>query len=88
MMDDLLNRVKQSTGLSHEQAQGAVNEAIGFLKEKLPAPLAHGLDSLLHTGSAAASQAAGAAGQAAGVAHGLVEKAEAALGNMLGTKKS
>jgi Bacterial nucleoid DNA-binding protein len=45
MMDELLSRVTERTGLSPEQAKSAVETVLGFLKEKLPAPLATGLSA-------------------------------------------
>ena len=45
MMDERPNRVTEKTGLSQDQANVAVESVIGFLKEKLPAPIASGLDS-------------------------------------------
>ncbi len=51
MLNDLTNRVTAQTGLSHEQAQSAVNSVLGFLKEKLPAPIVEmAIDPIL-TGS-------------------------------------
>jgi hypothetical protein len=51
MMDELLNRVTEKTGLSPDQAKAAVESVIGFLKEKLPAPLAGELESLVGGGA-------------------------------------
>jgi hypothetical protein len=70
MMDELINRVTAKTGLSPDQAKAAVEAVVGFLKEKLPAPLASGLDSLV--------------GRAEGSGEGLTSKASAALGNLFG----
>jgi hypothetical protein len=47
MMDELVNEVALKTGLSQDQARAAVDSAVGFLKSKLPAPLASGLESML-----------------------------------------
>ena len=71
MMDELLSRVTERTGLSPEQAKSAVDSVLGFLKEKLPAPLASGLTSLV----------GGEGGGAAG-GEGLASKASAAVGNL------
>ena len=76
MMDELLNRVTEKTGLSPDQAKSAVESVLGFLKEKLPAPLASGLDSLVGGGESSAE----ASGE------GLMGKASAALGNLFGKK--
>jgi len=77
MMDELINRVTAKTGLSPDQAQAAVNTVLGFLKEKLPAPLASGLDSLIGGGE-------GSGGE--GSSEGLASKATSALGNLFGKK--
>ena len=76
MMDELINRVTAKTGLSPDQAQAAVNTVLGFLKEKLPAPLASGLDSLVGGGE----------GSGEGSNEGLASKATSALGNLFGKK--
>ena len=46
-MDELINLVAQKTGISNEQARMAVDTVVGFLKNKLPAPMAGQLDSVL-----------------------------------------
>jgi hypothetical protein len=74
MMDELINRVTEKTGLSPDQAQAAVNTVLGFLKERLPAPLASGLDSLV-----GGTEGSGEAGN-----EGLASTATAALGNLFG----
>ncbi|MEO7145887.1 MAG: hypothetical protein ABI165_20530 [Bryobacteraceae bacterium] len=72
MMDELVNTVTQKTGLSPDQAQSAVDSVLEFLKQRLPAPLASHLDSLI-------------SGQPGG-GEGLASKAGAALGNLFGGK--
>lgn len=52
MMDELVQRLSQKTGLSPDKAQEVVNFVLSHLKEKLPAPLASSLDSYLAGGSA------------------------------------
>ena len=71
MMDELLKRVSEKTGLGPDQSKAAVESVLGFLKEKLPAPLAASLDSVI---------GGGAGGE------GLTGKASAALGNLFGSK--
>ena len=44
-MDELIKRVSEKTGISEEQARSAVTTVLGFLKEKLPAPLAGQIDN-------------------------------------------
>jgi len=46
-MKELINVIVQKTGISEENAQKAVQVMLGFLKTKLPAPLAGQLDSFL-----------------------------------------
>jgi hypothetical protein len=46
-MDELVKRITEKTGISEEQARSAVKTVAGFLKEKLPAPLAGQVDNVL-----------------------------------------
>ena len=62
-MDELIRLVSKKTGVSAEIAKTAVETVIGFLKNKLPAPIAGQLDSVLG--------GTGAANGAASVAKGL-----------------
>jgi hypothetical protein len=48
-MKELINIIVQKTGISQENAQEAVQVTLGFLKTKLPTPLASQLDSFLST---------------------------------------
>ena len=48
-MKELINIIVQKTGISEENAQKAVQVTLGFLKTKLPTPLAAQLDSFLST---------------------------------------
>ena len=50
-MDELVKVVVQKTGLPEAQAKQAVMAVIGFLKEKLPAPIAAQVDALLAGGA-------------------------------------
>jgi hypothetical protein len=75
MMDELVQKLSQKTGLSPEKAQEVVNVVVSHLKEKLPEPLAKGLDSYLAGGS--------------GETGSLADKAKAVaagLGSMFGKK--
>ncbi len=49
-MNELTNLVLQKTGLSEEMAKTAVETVIGFLKEKLPSPIAGQIENLLSEG--------------------------------------
>lgn len=46
-MEDLLKTVQEKTGLDVSQAQGAIEAVLGFLKDKLPEPIAGQLDNLI-----------------------------------------
>lgn len=46
-MDELIKRITEKTGISEDQARGAINTVTGFLKEKLPAPIAGQVDSVI-----------------------------------------
>ena len=46
-MKELIDVIVQKTGISEENAQKAVQVTLGFLKTKLPAPVAAQLDSFL-----------------------------------------
>jgi len=69
-MDELVKLVSQKTGLSEELSRRAVEVVIGYLKTRLPAPLAGQIDALLG--------GAGAAGDLGSLVQGL--------GGMLGQK--
>ncbi len=47
MMAELVQKISDKTGLSPEKSQEVVNVVVTHLKERLPAPLASGLDSIL-----------------------------------------
>jgi hypothetical protein len=49
-MDELIKRITEKTGISEDQARSAVNMVAGFLKEKLPAPLAGQVENVLSGG--------------------------------------
>lgn len=77
-MDELINQVAQRTGLAPDKARAAVDTVLGFLKNKLPAPIASQLDGAL------SGQAAG--GAASGMAGGVADAVQGGLGGMLGQK--
>ena len=49
-MDELIKRITEKTGISEDQARSAINTVSGFLKEKLPAPIAGQIDNVLGGG--------------------------------------
>jgi len=57
-MDELIKRITEKTGISEDQARSAVNMVAGFLKERLPAPLAGQIDNVL-SGAGGASDMLG-----------------------------
>ncbi len=75
-MEELVRQVAERTGISEAQAQTAVNTVLGFLKGRLPEPLAGQLDSFLGGGAAGVGGAAGGVGDVLG-----------GLGGMLGGNK-
>ncbi len=78
-MDELVKQITERTGISAAQAQTAVDTVLGFLKTRLPAPLAGQLDSFIGGGANVAGDLAGTAGDVAGNVLG-------GLGGMLGGK--
>ena len=70
-MDELIKRVTEKTGISADQARSAVDTVMGFLKEKLPAPIAGQIDSLM---SGAGGGVAGTVGDIAAKVGGLFGK--------------
>lgn len=68
MMDEIVNRVAEKTGISQDQARQAAETVIGFLKERLPAPVAGALDSVTGGGASGGSgESGGMLGQAQGM---------------------
>jgi uncharacterized protein (DUF2267 family) len=46
-MDELINIVAQKTGLAPDKARTAVDTVLGFMKDRLPAPIASQLEAAL-----------------------------------------
>ncbi len=69
-MDELIQQVVAKVGIDASQARGAVDTVLGFLKERLPAPIAAQVDGLLSGG--------------AGGVKGQTENAMGALGGLGG----
>ncbi len=46
-MDELIKMVTAKAGINADQAQKAIDTVLGFLKDKLPAPMAGQIDALL-----------------------------------------
>jgi hypothetical protein len=58
-MDELIEAIKQKTGLPADKAQGAAEAALEFIKNKLPAPIASQIDGFLEGNAANISDAVG-----------------------------
>ncbi len=58
-MNELVQQVAQRTGLSEDKAQEAVQTVVGYLKDKLPGPIAGQIDSALQGGGSGISGALG-----------------------------
>lgn len=52
-MNELVKSVADRVGIGEDQAQKAVEIVVGFIKERLPAPVSGQLDSLLGQGGSA-----------------------------------
>jgi hypothetical protein len=65
MSKTLVQLIQEKTGISEEQAQGALNTVVGFLKERLPEPIAGQIDGLI------SADISGAADQFGSLAAGL-----------------
>jgi hypothetical protein len=72
-MDQLVNMVVQRTGISPDQARGAVETVLGFLKDKLPEPIASQLEGFV-------------GGQNSGDMSGLMGQAQQMMGGMFEQK--
>jgi len=46
-MDELLKTVQEKTGLDIDQAKGAIDAVLDFVKDKLPGPIASQVEGLL-----------------------------------------
>lgn len=52
-MDELVKQVAERTGISEDQARTAVTTVLGFLKDRLPAPIAGQVDNVVGEGTGA-----------------------------------
>ncbi len=80
-MEEIIKQVTERAGISEAQARTAVETVLGFLKNRLPEPLAGHLDSFLGGGAGGGGGAdlGGLGGADGGVLGGL--------GGMLGGNK-
>lgn len=58
-MNEIIQRMIDKTGLPEDKAAAAVETVTGFLKEKLPPPMASQIDNLMGSGSDGAGQSGG-----------------------------
>ena len=49
-MEELIKQVSSRSGISEAQARDAVNTVLGFLKDRLPEPLADQVDNVVAGG--------------------------------------
>jgi outer membrane lipoprotein SlyB len=75
-MDELIKQVTERTGISDEQARTAVNTVVGFLKERLPAPIAGQVDNVIGGSAGAVGGIADKAGDMLGGIGGMFGKKE------------
>jgi len=73
-MEDLIKLVSSKAGIQEARAKTAVETVMGFLKEKLPAPVAGQLDAALSSEAVL------------GQASQLLDKGVSGLGGLLGKK--
>ena len=66
-MEELVKRITEKTGISEDQARSAINTVTGFLKEKLPAPLAGQIDNVLGGGAGITDKLGDAAASVGGL---------------------
>ena len=65
-MDELINQVVAKAGISESQARTAVETVVGFLKERLPAPIAGHVDRAIAGSAGAVGGLVGKAGDVIG----------------------
>ena len=68
-MDELVKQVAQRTGISEDNARTAVTTVLGFLKDKLPAPIASQIDNVVGGGG----ESGGVGGDIASAVGGLLK---------------
>lgn len=66
-MDELIKQVSAKTGISEDQARTAVNTVLGFLKTRLPEPIAGQIDNVIGGGEGAAGGLGGIASKVGGI---------------------
>ncbi|MBE7942800.1 hypothetical protein IM725_19705 [Ramlibacter aquaticus] len=69
-MNELIQRLIDKVGLSEQQANTAMQTVVGFVKEKVPAPIAAQVETVLAGGS----EGGGALGSISGALGGMFGK--------------
>lgn len=69
-MEELIKQVSEKTGISESQARTAVETVVGFLKQRLPTPLAGQVDNALAASGGMVGTAADTITKSAGDALG------------------
>jgi hypothetical protein len=67
-MQQLIQQITQRTGIPEDKAQAAVDTVVGYLKERLPGPMASQLDNAMS--GEAGEQGGGLMGAAKGMLGG------------------
>ncbi|MBD0373764.1 MAG: hypothetical protein ICV60_23230 [Pyrinomonadaceae bacterium] len=78
-MDELIKQVSERSGISEAQARTAVETVVGFIKERLPSPIAGQVDGVL-------SSQAGAIGSGIDAVKDRAGDMLGGLGGMFGKK--
>ena len=68
-MQQLIQQITQRTGIPEDKAQAAVDTVVGYLKERLPGPMASQLDNAM-SGEAGEQGGGGLMGAAKGMLGG------------------
>ena len=66
-MEELIKTVTEKAGISTDQAKTAVTTVLGFLKDKLPAPIAGQIENVIGGGGEGASGLGGLASKVGGL---------------------
>ncbi|MGI8836734.1 MAG: hypothetical protein ACR2H4_08875 [Pyrinomonadaceae bacterium] len=66
-MEELIKQVATKAGISEAQARDAVTTVLGFLKDRLPQPLAGQLDNVVAGGGGIAGSLGDIAGKVGGI---------------------
>lgn len=64
-MDEVIKLIQEKTGISEEQARGAAETVINFVKQRLPEPLASQIEGIVGGAGGAAPNPLGGLGELA-----------------------